>query len=154
MWARVEGMRSYELGTADEMRTRLNRLALAGRKTASTGLLAVYAEEAEGVEYPGETLALLDRDGARAALIEVTGVTLTPFAEVTWEHVEAEGEGHASVEEWRAGHRRYWDRLGTPVDDDTMVVCVAFRLIEGSDSHGPDPTDPDPTGPDSVDLPA
>ncbi|WP_393101218.1 ASCH domain-containing protein [Streptomyces sp. LN325] len=134
MWARVDGRRSFELGTADEMRTRLNQLVLSGRKTASTGLLAVYAEEAEGVEYPGETLALLDKDGAGAALIEVTRVALKPFGAVTWEHVEAEGEGHASGEEWRAGHRRYWDRMGTPVDDHTMVVCVGFRLVEGSDT--------------------
>ncbi|MFJ5272758.1 ASCH domain-containing protein [Streptomyces sp. NPDC088358] len=133
MWARVDGRRSFELGTADGMRTRLNQLVLSGRKTASTGLLAVYAAEAEGVEYPGETLALLDEHGAAAALIEVTSVALRPFDEVTWEHVEAEGEGHASVDEWRAGHRRYWDRMGTPVDDRTMVVCVGFRLIEGSD---------------------
>lgn len=142
MWARVDGRRSFELGAADEMRTRLNQLVLSGRKTASTGLLAVYAEEAEGVEYPGETLALLDKDGARAALIEVTRVALKPFGEVTWEHVEAEGEGHASVEEWRAGHRRYWDRMGTPVDDHTMVVCVGFRLVGGSDTGMSDTAGP------------
>lgn len=135
MWARVDGRRSFELGTADAMRTGLNRLVLSGRKTASTGLLAVYTEEAEGVEYPGETLALLDKDGVGVALIEVTSVAVKPFAEVTWDHVEAEGEGHASVREWRAGHRRYWDRLGTPVDDRTMVVCVGFRLVEGSGTH-------------------
>ncbi|MFJ2394568.1 ASCH domain-containing protein [Streptomyces sp. NPDC087843] len=132
MWARVDGRRSFELGTADAMRTRLNRLVMSGRKTASTGLLAVYEEEAEGVEYPGGTPALLDEQGAAVALIEVTRVALMPFDEVTWEHVEAEGEGHASVDEWRAGHRRYWDHVGTPVDDRTMVVCVGFRLIEGS----------------------
>ncbi|MET8413334.1 ASCH domain-containing protein [Streptomyces sp. NPDC005195] len=134
MWARVDGRRSFELGTADEMRTGLNELVLSGRKTASTGLLAVYAEEAEGVEYPGEKLALLDKDGTAAALIEVTSVALQPFGDVKWDHAEAEGEGHASVEEWRAGHRRYWDRMGTPVDDRTMVVCVGFRLIGSCDT--------------------
>ena len=53
-----------------------------------------------------------------------------PFIEVTWAHAAAEGEGHASLEEWRAGHRRFWSGIGTPVDDHTPVVCIAFRLVQ------------------------
>ena len=48
-----------------------------------------------------------------------------------------EGEGYASVAEWRAGHERYWhsaemrEALGDlefRVDDDTLVVAQTFRL--------------------------
>ncbi|MEU3616328.1 ASCH domain-containing protein [Streptomyces sp. NPDC006872] len=53
---------------------------------------------------------------------------MKPFIEMTWQHAGTEGEGDASLEEWRAGHRRYWSRIGTPVDDHTPVVCLAFRL--------------------------
>jgi uncharacterized protein YhfF len=123
-------MRSMELGTPDGMRTELNSLVLAGQKTATTGLLEDYAKETEGLEYPGERLALLDDQGQSIAVIEITGVEVKPFSEVTWEHARAEGEGDASLEEWRAGHRRYWTRMGTPVEDDTPVVCLAFRLVE------------------------
>jgi uncharacterized protein YhfF len=123
-------MRSMELGTPDGMRTELNSLVLAGQKTATTGLLEDYAKETEGLEYPGERLALLDDQGQSIAVIEITGVEVKPFSEVTWEHARAEGEGDASLEEWRAGHRRYWNRMGTPVEDDTPVVCLAFRLVE------------------------
>lgn len=131
MWPRVNGMRSFELGTPDEVRVRLNSLVLAGKKTATTGLLEVYVKETEGLEYVGERLALLDSEGLSIATIEITGVEVKPFIEVTWEHAAAEGEGDASLDEWRAGHRRYFSRLGTSVEDRTPVVCLAFRLVEG-----------------------
>lgn len=129
MWPRVNGMRSMELGTPDGMRTELNSLVLAGQKTTTTGLLEDYAKETEGLEYLGERLALLDDQGQSIAVIEITGVEVTPFSEVTWEHARAEGEGDASLEEWRAGHRGYWHRLGAQVEDGTPVVCLAFRLV-------------------------
>lgn len=118
-----------ELGTPDGMRAELNSLVLAGKKTATTGLLEDYAKETEGLEYLGERLALLDSQGHSIAVIEITGVEVKPFSAVTWEHAQAEGEGDASLEEWRDGHRRYWNRLGTPVEDRTPVVCLAFRLM-------------------------
>ncbi|CAM5631257.1 ASCH domain-containing protein [Streptomyces aurantiogriseus] len=130
MWPRVDGMRALELGTPDEMRVRLNSLVLSGKKTATTGLLAEYVEETEGLEYVGERLALLDVEGRRVATVEITGVELTTFAAVTWEHAAAEGEGDADLDEWRTGHRRFWSREGTPVEDDTPVVCLAFRVVE------------------------
>ncbi|MFB8237065.1 ASCH domain-containing protein [Kitasatospora purpeofusca] len=129
MWPRVNGMRSMELGTPDGIRAELNSLVLAGRKTATTGLLAEYADESEELELPGERLALVDDDGGFVAEIEITGVEVTTFGAVTWEHARAEGEGDASLAEWREGHRGYWSRLGTPVEDATAVVCLAFRLV-------------------------
>ncbi|MCX5233552.1 ASCH domain-containing protein [Streptomyces sp. NBC_00233] len=75
----------------------------AGYKTATTGLLEDYAKETEGLECLGERMALLDGQGHPIAVIEITGVEVKPFSEVTWEHVQAEGEGDVSLEEWRAG---------------------------------------------------
>lgn len=129
MWPRVDGMRSMELGTPDALRDELNSLVLAGRKTATTGLLSEYVEESEGLEFVGERLALLDRESRCVGVIEITGVEVTSFADVTWEHAAAEGEGDASLTDWRAGHRRFWERAGTPVEDATSVVCLAFRLV-------------------------
>ncbi|MFF3127388.1 ASCH domain-containing protein [Streptomyces sp. NPDC057908] len=129
MWPRVNGMRALELGIAGDMRAELNSLVLAGRKTATTCLLDEYAEETEGLEYVGERQTLLDNEGRSIATLEYTGVEVKPFAEVTWEHAEAEGEGDASLEDWRDVHRRFWDRAGTPVKDHTVVVCLAFRVV-------------------------
>ena len=122
-------MRALELGTPGDLRSRLNALVLAGKKTATTGLLQEYVEEAEELESVGERLALVDDHGQRIATIEVTGVEVRPFNGVTWEHAAAEGEGDASLEQWRAVHREFWERAGTPVTDRTSVVCVAFRLL-------------------------
>ncbi|MFC8866503.1 ASCH domain-containing protein [Streptomyces sp. NPDC057148] len=129
MWPRINGMRALELGTAGEMRERLNGLVLAGRKTATTGLLAEYVEETEGLEFEGERLALAGNDGDCVATIEITGVELAAFGGVTWEHATAEGEGDRSLDEWRAGHMRFWEGIGTPVDDSTPLVCLRFRLV-------------------------
>ncbi|MEU4096283.1 ASCH domain-containing protein [Streptomyces sp. NPDC026673] len=118
-----------ELGTPDALRDELNSLVLAGKKTTTTGLLSEYVEESEGLEFVGERLALLDRESRRVGVIEITGVEVAAFADVTWEHAAAEGEGDASLDDWRAGHRGFWERAGTPVDDGTPVVCLAFRLL-------------------------
>ena len=133
MWPRVDGLRALELGTPGELRARLNGLVLEGRKRATAGLLAEYAEEREELEHVGERLALLDDDGARVATVEVTDVERTRFADVTWDFAAAEGEGDRDLEEWRAGHRRFWAGEGTPVTDDTAVVLLRFSLVDDGD---------------------
>ncbi|MEV0528648.1 ASCH domain-containing protein [Streptomyces sp. NPDC050439] len=125
-------MRAMELGSAGRVRERLNSLVLAESKVATTGLLAEYRAETEGLEYVGERLALLDDSGHSIATIEITGVEVRPFSEVTWTHAQAEGEGDASLEQWRVGHQAFWSQMGTPVDDDTLLVCLAFRLASPS----------------------
>jgi uncharacterized protein YhfF len=54
----VDGLRALELGTPGDLRAELNGLVLDGRKRATAGLLAEYAEEQEELEHVGERLAL------------------------------------------------------------------------------------------------
>ncbi|MET9658382.1 ASCH domain-containing protein [Streptomyces sp. NPDC006510] len=122
-------MRALELGFPGDMRAELNSLVLAGKKIATTCLLNEYAEEAEGLEYVSERQSLLEDEGRSIATLEYTSVEVKPFTEVTWEHAKAEGEGDASLEDWRDVHRRFWGRSGTPVEDHTAVVCLAFRVV-------------------------
>ncbi|MFI1936045.1 ASCH domain-containing protein [Streptomyces purpureus] len=137
MWPRVDGMRTLELGTPGAMREELTALVVAGVKTATAGTLEEYQLETEGLEYVGERLAVLGNDGRVAATVAVTAVETVPFAEVSWEFAQAEGEGFTSVEHWRSAHRRYWQRTGTPVDDDSPVVLVSFRLVDGAGDDAP-----------------
>ncbi|HEX6246991.1 MAG TPA: ASCH domain-containing protein [Nocardioidaceae bacterium] len=130
MWPRVDGLRALELGTPGRMRAWLNGLVLEGRKRATAGLESEYAHEDEPIEHVGERLALLDDDGRRLATVEVTAVDVVTFAEVPWDFAVAEGEGDADLEEWRAGHRRFWAEAGSPVDDDTRVVLLRFEVID------------------------
>ena len=128
MWPRVGGLRSVELGTSGALRAELNALVLAGRKTATAGLLSEYEQEGEELEHVGEQLAVLDDDRRSIATVEVTAVDVRRFLDVPWEFAAAEGEGDSDLASWRDGHRRYWAAAGTPVADETTVVCLHFRL--------------------------
>lgn len=128
-WPRVDGLRALELGTPGPLRQRLTGLVLAGAKTATAGLVAEYDEDGEAIEHVGERLALLDDAGARVATVEITAVDIVRFSDVPWSFAAAEGEGDADLEEWRLGHRRYWEATGSAVTDGTEVVCLRFRLV-------------------------
>ena len=131
MWARIGDMRGFELGSKGEMQDRLNALVLAGDKRATAGLWNEdYVLEGEALDEVGERQALLDDDGTLIAIIEVVRVEQVPFAEVTWEFAQEEGEGFTSIEDWRDGHRGYWTGEGIAVDDDTPVVCVWFDVVD------------------------
>ncbi|MEV1289540.1 ASCH domain-containing protein [Micromonospora sp. NPDC049679] len=130
VWPRVDGLRTLELGTPGRVRRELTALVLAGEKTATAGLLdAEYVAEGETLETVGERLFLIDDGGRPAAMIEITGVEVVPFADVTDEFAHAEGEGYADYADWARRHRRYWEGLGHTIDDATAVVCVWFRVL-------------------------
>ncbi|QYC39634.1 ASCH domain protein [Nonomuraea coxensis DSM 45129] len=131
MWPRSDGLRTLELGTPGELRTRLTNLVLAGQKTATAGLLALdYEAEGEEVEHVGEHLILLNDAGDRAAELEIARVDLVLFANVPWDFAQAEGEGYTSIENWREVHRDYWSSQGFDIDDTTIIVCLRFHLID------------------------
>jgi uncharacterized protein YhfF len=129
MWPRIGDLRALALGTPGEMRRNLNTLVLAGVKQATAGLLSEYATEGEELEHVGERLALVDDHDTLAGVVEVTGVEVVRFADVSWEFASSEGEGDRDLDEWRAGHLRFWANEGSTVDDDTPVVCIRFRLV-------------------------
>ncbi|MFG3680830.1 ASCH domain-containing protein [Micromonospora chalcea] len=136
MWPRIGGLRALALGTPGELRTRLNTLVLSGVKTATAGLVQEYDDENEELEYVGERLVLVDDNDAFVGVVEVTGVEVVRFADMPWDFARAEGEGDRSIEEWREGHGAYWARQGTPVTDDTRIVCLRFRLVSTEGSVG------------------
>ncbi|AXO32433.1 ASCH domain-containing protein [Micromonospora chalcea] len=136
MWPRIGGLRALALGTPGELRTRLNTLVLSGVKTATAGLVQEYDDENEELEYVGERLVLVDDNDTFVGVVEVTGVEVVRFADVPWDFARAEGEGDRSIEEWREGHGSYWARQGTPVTDDTRIVCLRFRLVSTEGSVG------------------
>jgi uncharacterized protein YhfF len=109
-----------------------------GSKTTTTGLVADYENEHEPLPHPGLRQAVVDSAGRPVAVIETTAVRVVRLGDVDLAHALGEGEGYASAAEWRAGHERFWHSaevraaLDDPdfrVDDDTLVVAQAFRLI-------------------------
>lgn len=119
------------------LRDQLVAAILAGTKTTTSALVADYEHEGEPLPWPGLRQAVVDSAGHSVAVIETTGVRVIRLADVDLAHVLGEGEGFASVAEWRAGHEQFWhspevrEAMGDPgftVDDDTLVVAQAFRL--------------------------
>ena len=92
--------------------------------------------EGEALDETGERQALLDGDGKVIAIVEITKAELTSFGEVTWAFAEAEGEGFTDLDDWRAGHREFWESVGVEVDDDTPVVCVWFEVVDEVSTTG------------------
>ncbi|MFJ9647195.1 ASCH domain-containing protein [Streptomyces sp. NPDC004244] len=134
-----EDLPPYPLGFPGPLRDALVAAALSGAKTATTGLLPEYEAEGEPLPEPGDRSVLVDSDERAVAVVEVTEVRVVRLADVDLQHALDEGEGYASVAEWRASHERFWhsdpirEALGDPdytVDDDTLVVAERFRIVE------------------------
>jgi len=125
----MDGLRTLELGSPGELRQELVGLVLSGPKRATAGLLSDYEIEGEALETVGERLVLVGDDGGRVGLVEITGVDVVPFIEVTDEFAEEEGEGFAGHLDWATAHRAFWERIGRRIDDRTPVVCLRFKLL-------------------------
>lgn len=133
-----EDLPPYLLGFPGPLRDQLVAAVLSGAKTATTGLFPEYEAEGEPLPVPGERSLLLDSAERAVAVVEVTDVRVVRLAEVDLRHALDEGEGYASVAEWRTSHERFWhsapirEALGDPeytVDDDTLVVMERFRVL-------------------------
>lgn len=126
----VDGLRTLELGTPGTMRAWLNGLVLEGKKQATAGTSDDYKDNER--EFVGERLALVNDNLEKVGTVEVTGVVETTYDDVPWSFAQAEGEGDTSIEEWRAGHRRFWSNEGVNVTDEMPVFLVYFKLVERS----------------------
>jgi uncharacterized protein YhfF len=121
------------------LRDQLVAAILAGAKTTTSSLADGYEPASDPLPTVGVRQAVIDSAGRRVAAIETTAVRVVRLGDVDLAHALGEGEGFASVAEWRAGHEPGWHsaevraELGDPaftVDDDTLIVAQAFRLLE------------------------
>ena len=121
------------------LRDRLVAAILSGEKTSTSGLYEEYVRTGEVLTTVGERSAVLDSAEHRVAVIEATEVIVKRMGDVDLAFAIEEGEGFETVEQWREAHVRFFESaelaaiLGDPpvvVDDETLVVCERFRLIE------------------------
>ncbi|MEU6486998.1 ASCH domain-containing protein [Streptomyces sp. NPDC046887] len=129
----------YLLGFPGPLREQLVAAVLAGEKTSTTGLVAEYEAEGEPLPRPGDRSVLVDSADRAVAVVEVTGVRVLPLGQVDLRHALDEGEGYATVAQWRAAHEEFWHSepvrtaVGDPqftVDDTTLVIAERFRVVE------------------------
>lgn len=121
---------AFAFGDTPELADELLDLVLTGRKTATS---TAVAELADGpAPRVGDLWIVLDGRGNPRALLRTTSVTEVAFRDVTPAHAAAEGDGDASLEQWRGEHEQYWRRvLGEDAFSPEMgVLCETFRLID------------------------
>ena len=124
------------------LRDQLVAAILDGTKTTTTGLADDCERDREPLPRPGDREVVIDSAGEPVALIEIVTVRVLRVGDVDLAHALGEGEGYASVAGWRAGHEAFWhsdamrECVGDPaftVNDDTLAVAVAFRVVAGED---------------------
>ncbi len=128
-----------ELAFPGPVRDALVAVILAGEKTSTTGLHEELVHERAPIGSIGDHELVVDSDGRGVAVIETTEVEVRRMGDVDLAFAIEEGEGFESLDEWRDAHVRFFSSpemaalLGDPpvaIDDDTLVVCYRFRLLE------------------------
>ena len=114
----------FAFGDNPEMADRLLGFVLAGAKTATCWSTA----EGQQTEL-GKRMVVTDGAGRPRAVVETASLQQVRFCDVAWDFAAAEGEGDASLEAWRAGHRAYFTRNGG-FSPDMLLWCERFRLVE------------------------
>ncbi|QIS38208.1 ASCH domain-containing protein [Clavibacter capsici] len=119
------------------LRDRLVAAIVAGDKTSTSSLLVQYAADGEELPVVGSRGAVIDSAGRPVVVVETTAVEVARLADVPLAHAVDEGEGFATVDEWRAGHEGFWTSpevvaelpAGFRLDDDTRIVMERFRVV-------------------------
>ncbi len=132
--ARYPEAQTFKFGDSQMLSDELLALVRAGVKTATCGALRDYPEDSEDMPKPGRRDIALEWDDRPALVIETMDVSIHRFCDVTEDFAMAEGEND-SLEGWRDGHRRYFERNGG-FDPEMELVCERFRLVEDLAAKG------------------
>ncbi len=102
--------------------TELGLLVRDGPKRATTSLVSDYGPDDDPMPRPGDFSVILDGDGRPLCIIRTTAVEVRAYGDVDEAFAWDEGEGDRSLADWRRVHEWYFDSVGTPVTDETLVV--------------------------------
>jgi len=123
MTALWEGLETFSFGDSPEMADRLLRFVLAGSKRATCWSVADGQQT-----HVGKRMMVLDGAGVPRAVVETVELEQRRFCDVDLQFALDEGEGDETLEDWRAGHRAYFERNGG-FDPGMLLWCVRFRLV-------------------------
>jgi uncharacterized protein YhfF len=112
-----------------DLSSRLALLVRDGPKRATAGLASDYDDGEEPMPKSGDLNLILDGDGAPVCVVRTTEVLIRRFGDVDEAFAWDEGEGDRTLNWWRAGHLRFFEKIGEPVDDDTLMMLERFELL-------------------------
>lgn len=125
------GALAWHFGDSPELADELVQLVLCGLKTATCTSIASFQREYERGEAPciGSYNIILDGGGRPVCVIRTLRMSVIRFCEVPLELAKKEGEGDLSLEYWKLGHKRYFEREGT-YSEDMELIFEEFELTE------------------------
>ncbi|APE43110.1 ASCH domain-containing protein [Sulfitobacter alexandrii] len=126
--ARYPGAQTFSFGDTPELISALTALVRSGAKRATCTALADVEAGRETMPVVGRRDVALDADGRPALVIETKELVRTTWAGMTEEMALAEGEDD-TLESWRAGHRRYYERHGI-FSEDMTLIWERFEVVE------------------------
>ncbi|THJ67439.1 methyltransferase domain-containing protein [Arthrobacter echini] len=130
-----------EFGFPGPLRDRLVGAIVDGSKTTTTSLALEYEPDGDPLPSVGTRQYVIDSAGRPVATIRTVEVRQVPLAEVPWQHMDAEGEGFTTPEQWRTAHEGFWHgadfraSIGDPaftVSDGTEAVLERFVVEQVS----------------------
>jgi uncharacterized protein YhfF len=127
---------------------RLLAAVLRGDKIATSSLAVQYLT-GEPLPRVGQLSELIDHTGRGHGMMETTRVRIIPLDKVGDDVARDEGEGFASVAEWRQAHEAFWreviEMIRSDADDPTWelrdsepIVVEWFRLLPDTRSSASD----------------
>ncbi|HEY6581611.1 MAG TPA: ASCH domain-containing protein [Rubrobacter sp.] len=120
-------------GDSPRLADELGTLIVTGAKTATCSALWEYEAEGSALPEAGSKTIVLDGQDDPLCIVETTEVVVRPYDEVDAKFAYEEGEGHRSLEYWRAAHWRFFSRtlptIGKEPSVDMPLVCERFRVI-------------------------
>jgi uncharacterized protein YhfF len=120
-WRNLE---TFSFGNTPEMADRLAALVAAGAKRATCWPI----NDGQQTEI-GKQMVVLDGSGNPRAVIETVELTRRRFDEVDLQFALDEGEGDETLEQWRVGHRAYFECEGDFAPD-MLLWCERFKLVK------------------------
>lgn len=121
----------WRFGDSPKLADELVQLVLSGIKTATCCSKNSFQREYERGEAPcaGSYNIILDGTGQPVCVIQTVRLQVIRFCEMTSELASKEGEGDLSLEYWKEGHKRYFEREGT-YSEEMELVFEEFELTE------------------------
>lgn len=123
---------AFFFGNEPRLASQLAHCVIKGIKRATASWVALARHEGWVDVRPGQVSIVTDGFGTPLCAIETTRVDRVRFGDVTPEFAAAEGEGDASLADWRAGHQHYFEReaarIGIPFGDDAEIELSHFRV--------------------------
>lgn len=118
-----ETLESFAFGDSAELADKLLALVLDGTKRATCW----DVRDGQQTEV-GKRMVVRDGAGRPRAVIETVELVRRRFNDIDAEFARDEGEGDLTLDDWREGHRRYFERHGHFALD-MWLWCERFRLV-------------------------